>query len=83
MANSDAVIDEVIGTMNELVARDGGLIELSSYLPSDKSIHVNYRVGQNDECSTCLITPEMLKDFLLESFRSHGMDVDEVDVHSP
>jgi hypothetical protein len=80
MSTTDPVIEEVIGTMNELVARDGGVIELSSYLPADKSIQVNYRVGENDECATCLITPEMLKDFLLESFRSHGMDVDEVDV---
>ncbi|MGH3640069.1 MAG: hypothetical protein ACRDUX_13685 [Mycobacterium sp.] len=80
MSTSDAVIEEVIGTMNELVAKDGGLIELSSYLPSAKSIEVNYRVGTNDECVTCLITPEMLQEFLLESFRSHGMDVDAVDV---
>jgi Fe-S cluster biogenesis protein NfuA len=80
MSNSDAVIDEVIGTMNELVSRDGGLIEFNSYAPADKSIQVNYRVGENDDCATCLITPEMLKDFLLESFRSHGMDVDAVAV---
>jgi Fe-S cluster biogenesis protein NfuA len=69
---------EVLDAMNSLVARDGGAIELTSYSPS--AVQVRYTLGKNDECDTCMITPEMLKDFLLEGFRSHELTVQDVRV---
>lgn len=80
MGNEVVQVNEVLDAMNQLVARDGGALQLASYQPGDAIVHVQYKVGKNEECDTCLISPEMLRDFLLEGFRARELQVEEVQV---
>jgi Fe-S cluster biogenesis protein NfuA len=80
MANQTEEVNEVVDAMNQLVQRDGGAIELAAYQPGDPVVRVNYKVGKNDDCDTCLISPEMLKDFLLEGFNSRNLGVRDIEV---
>lgn len=78
MSNSSPEVDNVIELMNGMVAKDGGQIALQSYDAPSGTVTVDYKEGVNEECITCAITPEMVNMFLLESFKSHGVPVNEV-----
>jgi Fe-S cluster biogenesis protein NfuA len=82
MTDYDPEISEVIGAMNELVARDGGRITVGGYEPATAQLELDYVTGKNAECETCLITPETLRDFVLEGLRSRGVDVADVVVQA-
>lgn len=83
MSTNHAEIDEVIGAMNELVARDGGTISVLGYEEAAAILNLEYETGSNDECSTCLISPETLSDFVKEGLRSRGVAVTDVVVQAP
>jgi Fe-S cluster biogenesis protein NfuA len=83
MSEYDAQINEVIDAMNELVARDGGIITVLGYEEEAARLQLQYDTGSNDECDTCLITPETLRDFVKEGLRSHGLMVQDVLVQAP
>jgi Fe-S cluster biogenesis protein NfuA len=80
MGDEIGQVNEVIDAMGQLVARDGGTLRLSNYQPGGATVEVQYTVGKNDECETCLISPEMLRDFLLEGFRARELGVEDVQV---
>jgi Fe-S cluster biogenesis protein NfuA len=80
MNEHQTAITEVVSAMNELVAKDGGAIDVIGF--GDGQLDVNYKVGVNDECATCLITPEILHDFILEGLRARDVPVDDVRVES-
>ena len=82
MSDVKGQVLEVVNNMNELVARDGGSIVVLSVDDATHSVDVRYQVGVNDECATCLITPEMLHDFLIEGFKAHELGVESVRVLS-
>ena len=70
-------VEQVITLMNQVVARDGGLITLRSYDPG-QALEVDYRVEVNEDCPTCTVSGAMLETFLAESLRSHGVAVEKV-----
>lgn len=76
MDEHQTAITEVVSAMNELVAKDGGTIDIIGF--NDRRLDVNYQVGVNDDCPTCLITPEILHDFILEGLRARDVPVDDV-----
>lgn len=71
---------EVTGAMQQLVEKDGGRLEIVEYVSTAGVLRVNYLTGTNDDCSTCSITHEMMRDFLLEGIRSHSIDIHTVEV---
>lgn len=82
MSEHDAEINEVVGAMNELVARDGGRVTVTGYETAAAQLRLDYVTGSNLECETCLITPETLRDFVLEGLRSRGVAVRDVVVQA-
>jgi Fe-S cluster biogenesis protein NfuA len=82
MSEHDAEINEVIGAMNELVARDGGKVSVLGYEQATARLQLEYDTGMNPDCETCLITPETLRDFVKEGLRSRGVAVTDVDVQA-
>jgi Fe-S cluster biogenesis protein NfuA len=81
MPDHEAEITEVIGAMNELVARDGGNVTVLGFEAA--RLELAYSTGNNDECDTCMITPETMKDFVAEGLRSRGIAVHDVVVVDP
>jgi Fe-S cluster biogenesis protein NfuA len=78
MSDSNPTVDKVLELMNNMVAKDGGVITLDAFDPDAGTMAVDYRMGINEECATCSITPELVQVFLAESLDSHG--VPNVDV---
>ncbi|PWU55413.1 hypothetical protein DLE60_27805 [Micromonospora globispora] len=81
MSEHEAEINEVVGAMNELVARDGGKVSVLGYEEAAARLQLDYDTGRNAECETCLITPDTLRDFVKEGLRSRGVAVADVVVH--
>jgi Fe-S cluster biogenesis protein NfuA len=80
MANAHMSIKEVLDAMNEVIARDGGLLQLADYDQEQAIVEVVYRNQPADDCEACAITPEMMQDFLLDGFRARDVEVSEVRV---
>ncbi|MQA84732.1 MAG: hypothetical protein GEV03_08950 [Streptosporangiales bacterium] len=75
-------IEDVLAAMGEVVRSDGGEVTLRSFDPVDGRIVVAYRQGANEECSDCAIDPDMLRQFIEESLRSHGLPACSVHVET-
>jgi Fe-S cluster biogenesis protein NfuA len=71
-----AVIDFVLNGIRPAFHPDGGDIELLRY--EDGVVEVAYRKGHNEHCFECVMTPEDLREFLLESFRAKVPSVKDV-----
>jgi Fe-S cluster biogenesis protein NfuA len=82
MSEHETEIHEVIGAMNELVARDGGRVSVLGYEEAAARLQLEYDTGNNADCDTCLITPETLRDFVSEGLRSRGVPVADVVVRA-
>jgi Fe-S cluster biogenesis protein NfuA len=81
MAQEDeGKIEEAIGHFKTIVAADGGELSLSSYDPSSATVTVDYHPGTNEECATCVITPNDLSIFVREAVESRGVAVESVSV---
>jgi Fe-S cluster biogenesis protein NfuA len=73
-------IEEAIGHFKTILAADGGELSLSSYDPSSAVVTIDYHPGTNEECATCVITPEDLGLFVQEAVESRGVPVESVSV---
>jgi Fe-S cluster biogenesis protein NfuA len=62
-----AVVEFVINGIRPAFHPDGGDLTLLGY--EDGVVEVSYRKGHNDHCVECVMTPEDLKDYLLESLQ--------------
>jgi Fe-S cluster biogenesis protein NfuA len=71
-------IENVVGIMNKLIARDGGKLSLAAYDQGRGIVEVNFMPSANANCETCSFTPEMIQAFLEESLRSHGIQAESV-----
>ncbi|GAA4287882.1 NifU family protein [Georgenia daeguensis] len=78
MSDQDAAVQEVLDSMNQIVARDGGDIKLIDFDAAAGVLNVEYRMGVDPDCATCSIPPEMLQSFLVEGLRAHGVTTNEV-----
>jgi Fe-S cluster biogenesis protein NfuA len=76
-------IDEVLALFSGIVAKDGGEPTLRSYDRERRMVDTLYREGTNEECPTCVITPESMEAFLLDALRARGVEVDVVTVRPP
>src|SRR4029077_4873421 len=82
MSSDSPTVDKVLELMNAMVAKDGGEITLESFDADALTMAVDYRMGINEECATCSITPELVQVFLTESLESHGVSNMNVTVKS-
>ena len=82
MSSDTPTVDKVLELMNAMVAKDGGEITLESFDADARTMAVDYRMGINEECATCSITPELVQVFLAESLESHGVENVNVTVKS-
>lgn len=73
MSSTTPEVEKVLELMNAMVAKDGGEITLHSFDANTPALAVDYRMGINEECVTCSITPELVQVFLTESLESHGV----------
>jgi Fe-S cluster biogenesis protein NfuA len=71
-------VDAVVGLMEKMVAADGGTVRIRSFDPTASRLIVDYNKGRNDRCESCVLDPESMRDFLLESLQAHGLVIDEV-----
>lgn len=78
MSDQDAAVQEVLDSMNQIVARDGGDIRLLGFDAAAGVLNVAYRMGITPDCETCSIPPEMLQSFLVEGLKAHGVAANEV-----
>lgn len=82
MSEEHPAVEKVLALMNTMVAKDGGVITLDVFDADAGKMAVDYRMGINEECATCSITPELVQVFLTESLESHGVPNVEVVVKS-
>jgi Fe-S cluster biogenesis protein NfuA len=60
-------VEAVIAQFQHIVAADGGKIELLGV--AEDIVSVRYSPGTNDQCADCVLTPEDLRELLLEAMR--------------
>lgn len=77
-AASSAEIEAVLANMSQVVEPDGGKVTLRRYDPNSQTLVVDYRQGRNDNCDTCTIDPDMLRQFIEQSLKSHDILTKEV-----
>lgn len=73
-----AVIEYIINGIRPAFHPDGGDITLLSY--EEGVVAVSYRKGHNEHCVECVMSPEDLREFLLESFQAKVPTVRDVEV---
>lgn len=71
-----AVIEFILNGIRPAFTPDGGDVRLLSY--DDGVAEVAYRKGHNEHCVECVMTPEDLREYLLESFQEKVPDVKDV-----
>lgn len=76
------IIDSVLADMSQIVEPDGGKVTLRRYDPNSRTLVVEYQQGRNDNCDTCTIDAGMLRQFIVESLRSHDVLTEEVFVEA-
>jgi Fe-S cluster biogenesis protein NfuA len=77
---SDAV-ERVLREFGEIVRPDGGSVELIAV--EGETLRVAYRPGHNEQCASCVISPENLRDMLLDVLPQHDPSIRRVEVSCP
>ena len=68
----------LVQEFGEIVRPDGGSLELLSV--EGETLRVAYRPGHNEQCATCVISPENLRDMLLDVLPQHDPSIRQVEV---
>jgi Fe-S cluster biogenesis protein NfuA len=71
-------VQRVIEQFGEIVRPDGGSVELLSV--EGDTLRVAYRPGHNEQCASCVISPENLRDMLLDVLPQHDPSIRRVEV---
>ncbi|GAA0943790.1 hypothetical protein [Pseudonocardia zijingensis] len=66
-----------------IVRRDGGSLDVESFDPASGELVVAFRQAADDECTTCTIDEPMVRAFLEEAVRSHGVELTALHIQSP
>jgi Fe-S cluster biogenesis protein NfuA len=70
----------VVEQFKEIVRPDGGAVELLGV--KGDTLRVAYRPGHNERCAECVISPENLRDMLLDVLPQHDPSIRKVEVVS-
>jgi len=68
----------VMEQFQEIVRPDGGSLELLGI--DGDTLRIAYRPGHNEHCAECVITPENLRDMLLDVLPEHDASIAKVEV---
>jgi hypothetical protein len=73
-------VKRVVEEFGEIVRPDGGSLELLGV--EGDLLRVAYRPGRNEQCASCVISPENLRDMLLDVLPQHDASIRRVEVTS-
>ncbi|MBJ20691.1 MAG: NifU family protein [bacterium] len=79
-ATADGVVDQVVSQFNEIVKPDGGSVSFVS--ANDGILRVRYAPGKNEECETCVMTPEALAGMIKDMVMTLDPSITDVEVQS-
>jgi hypothetical protein len=68
----------VVEQFQEIVRPDGGSLELLGI--EGDTLRIAYRPGTNERCAECVITPDSLRDMLLDVLPEHDASIAKVEV---
>jgi hypothetical protein len=71
----------VVEQFQEIVRPDGGALELLGV--EGDLLRVAYRPGTNEQCASCVISPDNLRDMLLDVLPAHDASIRRVEVRCP
>ncbi|MBI4338619.1 MAG: NifU family protein [Chloroflexi bacterium] len=74
----DNKIAGVLKDFQEIVGSDGGRLEFVD-LAGD-ALQLRYFPGVNEQCATCVVSPEDLAELVLEAMREHATVVNKVEL---
>ena len=75
-----AMAEQIVEQFNEIVKPDGGSVAFMS--ATDGVLHVRYDPGTNEECESCVITPDTLAGMMQDMVASLDPTIRQVEVHS-
>jgi Fe-S cluster biogenesis protein NfuA len=81
VGDSRQIIEDALSNFRVLVAADGGEINFNTYT-ADSRVDIDYKMGTNEECPGCVITPEDLAAFVKEAVTARGLPVSDVLVNA-
>jgi len=74
-------VERVLKEFGEIVRPDGGSLELIAV--EGETLRIAYRPGHNEQCASCVISPENLRDMLLDVLPQHDPSIRRVEVSCP
>ena len=82
---ADAKVQEVVRLIHGMVEPGGGKLSLAMFDAGSRDLTVNYQQSDTGVCSieeggACAITPNMVADFLRESFKARGVKIGNIKV---
>ena len=72
--------EQVVEQFNEIVKPDGGSVTFVSAVGG--VLRVRYAPGSNQECETCVLTPDALAAMMKDSIRSLDPSIHEVEIEA-
>ena len=75
-----ALLDEAVGELRDLVALDGGDVELVSATDGTVALKL---ILEGAECRECVMPKEFLEQIALDMVRTRLVGITEVTIHDP
>ncbi|MAG33996.1 MAG: hypothetical protein CL908_24215 [Deltaproteobacteria bacterium] len=72
--------EQVVEQFNEIVKPEGGSVVLVS--TDDGVLRVRYAPGQNEECASCVMTPDALAAMMKDMAQTLDPSIQEVEVQA-
>ncbi len=79
-AGDETVVDQVVSQFNEIVKPDGGSVSFIS--ADDGVLRIRYAPGKNDECETCVMTPDALAGMMKDMVMTLDPSIKDVEIQS-
>jgi hypothetical protein len=73
-------VKQVVEQFQEIVGADGGQVRMIGV--EGDLLRVSYKPGHNEQCASCVISPENLRDMLLDVLPGHDASIRRVDVET-
>jgi len=70
----------VVEQFKEIVGADGGEVRMLGV--EGDLLRVAYKPGHNEQCESCVISPENLRDMLLDVLPAHDASIRRVEVQT-
>jgi Fe-S cluster biogenesis protein NfuA len=79
-ASAEEAVDQVVSQFNEIVKPDGGSVR---FVSADGGIlRVQYAPGSNEECETCVMSPDALAGMMKDMVMTLAPSITDVQVES-